>query len=149
MRIRILTLLLMAAVMSLAQARTSTDISGPTNTEAVFDGRYRKNPNATETLIQGEALRDYRLSVYRGITLTDMPDAADEIEPLLIKDGPAAREREVSYKGGRLYYAFYQMPDITENIYIFYINQHLDGGNKITLIYLKGKASREDIQRML
>lgn len=148
MRRTVLTLLMLLVILTCAQAGGTKMIHGSTHTESIFR-RYHKNPDVTETLIQGETLKAYRLSVYQGITINDRPQAADEIEPLLVKDGLRAKEREVSYREGRLYYAFYQLPCAGENVYLFYLNNHLAGGNNITLIYLRGTASRDDIQKML
>lgn len=119
---------------------------------ALFDGRYRDNPEASETILSGSALNDYDLDRYHGLTLTGRPEAAAEIEPLVAKDGATALNREVSYRGGRLYYGFYQLPGLNgRNRYLFYINQHVrnNGGNNIVVIYLEGKARRDAIMKML
>ena len=120
------------------------------NINSLFDGRYRANPAASETIIQGSRLSRYDLKNYHALTLTGVPDAAYEIERLVSKDGAKALSREVSYKQGRLYYGFYRLASHNGlRRYLFYLNQHLKGGNKIILIYLDGDADTEAIKRML
>lgn len=142
---RLITLVMLCALgvsVSLAQNRL--------NIGALFDGRYHDEPRASETQISGDKLSRYSLSLYRSLTLTDMPEAAEVIEPLVIKDGLHAQDREVSYRDGGLYYGFYQLtPRNGTQRYLFYLNQNRNKGNKIILIYLEGSASRDKIKQML
>lgn len=142
---RLITLVMLCALgvsVSLAQNRL--------NIGALFDGRYHDEPRASETQISGDKLARYALSLYRSLTLTDMPEAAEVIEPLVIKDGARAQDREVSYRDGGLYYGFYQLtPHNGTQRYLFYLNQNRSKGNKIILIYLEGSASRDKIKQML
>ncbi|MDE6198773.1 MAG: hypothetical protein K2L55_03630 [Muribaculaceae bacterium] len=142
---RILTILMLWAIgtsAALAQDRLHVG--------AVFDGRYHDEPRASETQISGGKLERYLLTLYRSLTLTDMPEAASEIEPLVTRDAAKAIDREVAYRDGGLYYGFYQLkPQGQKQRYLFYLNQNRNGGNKIILIYLEGNASREKIKEML
>lgn len=120
------------------------------NVDALFDGRYRDNKSAVETIIKGEQLRKYDLSTYHSLTLADMPEAAAEIEQLVEKDGARAISREVSYRQGHLYYGFYQLPPYKGlSRHLFYLNQNLNKGNKIMLIYLDGIATTEFVKKLL
>lgn len=124
--------------------------SSPLRSTMLLDGRYRNNPNASETIVTGKALKQYDLDIYQGLTITDAPAEADVIEKSVSSDGRKAVDREVSYREGRLYYAFLTMPpDGNTNRYVFYLNQHLAGGNKIILIYMSGKADSDKIKSML
>ncbi|MBD5228766.1 MAG: hypothetical protein HDS69_01800 [Bacteroidales bacterium] len=120
------------------------------NIGELFDGRYHDDPRASETLIEGEKLSNYQLTLYRSLTLTDMPAEAAEIVPLVTRDAAKAVDREVSYRDGGLYYGFYQLKSRGgKNCYLFYLDQNRNGGNKIILIYLEGRASRDKIKQML
>ncbi|MDE7407196.1 MAG: hypothetical protein K2M76_02145 [Muribaculaceae bacterium] len=117
---------------------------------SVLNGKYRDNPNAQETILKGEVLQDYKLKYYDGLTLTDMPEAAVQIEPLVTRDGASALHREVSYKGGTLYYAYYMLQRGCDvNRYLFYLNRYPVGGNQIVLIYMEGEAGYDRIKKML
>ncbi|MCM1520787.1 MAG: DUF6108 family protein [Lachnoclostridium sp.] len=139
-------LLLLIAVISLT---TNTLAQKNLATSAVFDGRYRGNPAASETVITGSALDGYNLDRYHGITLKNLPDEADFIEPLVIRDGSRAADKEVMYREGRLYYGFYVLPGSFSHRYLFYLNQNVAGGNKIVLVYMEGNASTSEIKKMM
>lgn len=144
--IRLIHLIVLLAIASTMWPQEGLQVN------SLFDGRYRDNPAASETILSGSALSDYELQRYHGLTLSGTPDAADKIEPIVTRDGATAINREVSYRSGRLYYGFYQLPRRNGlNRYLFYINQHVgkSGGDNIVIIYLEGKARRETIMKML
>lgn len=117
----------------------------------LFDGRYRNNPSATETVMKGGALKEYDVSLYHSITLNGIPSETREIERLVTRDGASAVEKEVSYRKGALYYGFYEFPMLHgKHRYIFYLNQYASGsGDKVILIYLEGAAQRDKIKKLL
>lgn len=116
----------------------------------LFDGKFSHNKHATEVRLTGKAVSDYDLDAYASLCLTDLPNQANEIERLLAKDAEKAIESEVINKGGRLYYAFYRMPDLAgSHRYLLYLNQHATGGNKIILAYMKGSASTKQVKQLL
>lgn len=119
------------------------------NIDSAFDGRFRSSPDAVETEISGKALRNSALEVYRSITLTD-PALTGEIEELVIKDGADAETRQVRYIEGRLYYAYYIFKPVDNyRRYLFFINSFLKGGKKMTLIYMAGEATPEQIKKLI
>lgn len=121
------------------------------NINNLFDGRYRDNDNVVETVVQGGNLSNYNIDLYHSLTLSDSPDEAASIEALVARDGAGAIDREVSYRDGGLYYAFYELKprNVIVRRYLFFLNQHRGTGNKIILIYIEGSASQEKIKKML
>lgn len=125
------------------------------NINELFDGQFREDKNAVETLISGDALADYDLNYYHSLSLSENPALADRLESLVLKDGATAVDKEVSYRGGKLYYAFYTLPPVKNKVgiamnrYIFYINQYAVGRDGIILIYLSGIASRDQVKKLL
>ena len=116
------------------------------NIEELFNGQFRDDKNTTETIITGEPLYDYNLGYYHSLTFS---------EPLVVRDGAKAVDKEVSYRGGKLYYAFYSLsPGKSKsgknvNRYLFYLNQYAVGRDGLIIIYLSGSASREQVKNML
>ncbi len=138
--------LLFVALMAALPAVAQTGL----NVNALFDGRYRNNKSAVETIIKGEQLNKYDLTTYHSLTLTGMPDAATEIERLVAKDGANSLSKEVSYRQGRIYYGFYCLPSYMGlHRYLFYLNQNLNKGNKILLIYIDGIAGTNYVIKLL
>lgn len=142
-RIILISLLLMAAVLARAQDGL--------NINRLFDGRFRKNPDATETIIKGgSSLASQGLSRYHSLTLKGAAaSSAAEAEALVLKDAARAISKEASYIDGHLYYGFFVLKPDFENRYIFYLNQHLKGGNRLILIYLQGDATPAKIKSIL
>ena len=119
------------------------------NIDSAFDGRFRSSPDAVETEISGKTLKNSALDIYRSITLTE-PALTSEIEALVLKDGAAAETRQVRYIEGRLYYAYYIFKPVDNyRRYLFFINGFLKGGKKMTLIYMAGEATPEQINKLI
>lgn len=143
MRISLLIIIMLTAVTNMA-AQQGLKIA------EILDGRYHDNPNAIETVItNNKHLREYKLKVYHGLTITGDQNAAETIGKAVAADGKAAEDREIVYKNGQPYYCFYVMPQKNgRNRYIFFLNQYAAGGNKTMLIYLEGKADRETVKKL-
>lgn len=117
---------------------------------SLFDGKYTDNPNATEIMMQGGKLSDYNLSDYHSVTIVNDKSDISQIERIIRHDGSNALEREVTYRNGGIYFAFYQLPKQNKlNRYIFYLNSYRNGGNKIMIVYLSGKASPKEIKSFI
>ena len=150
MRHRFLMFILIAlSVWSTATAQEGLNIS------KLFDGQFRDDKNAVETIITGDPLYEYDLSYYHSLSLSNDSTKVSLLEPLVTKDGATAINKEVSYRGGRLYYAFYTLPPrngklgIRVNRYIFYLNQYAVGRNGVILIYMSGGATSEQVKKLI
>ena len=54
------------------------------------------------------------------------------------------------YIEGRLYYAYYIFKPVDNyRRYLFFINGFLKGGKKMTLIYMAGEATPEQINKLI
>ena len=122
------------------------------NINRLFDGRYKKAAGATEIIVTGIQAREIGLTVYHSISVTDKTQA-EIIENLVVKDGAQAVDKEVEYRSGQLYYGFYTMKKSKrDNRYIFYLNQNLarkSPKNIVTLIYMEGLASPDEIKKLI
>lgn len=125
------------------------------NISKLFDGQFRDDKNAVETIITGDPLYDYNLGYYHSLSLSNDSTKVSLLEPLVTKDGATAVNKEVSYRGGRLYYAFYTLPPVKNklglniNRYIFYLNQYAVGRDGVILIYMSGSATREQVKKLI
>lgn len=117
---------------------------------SLFDGRYRNRPDATETVISGEALKAYNLTTFRSITLTGSDTGWQEIEKMVKRDGRDAVNKEEKIVNGRLLGAFYELPRQNgKHRYLFYLNRIINGGDKVMIIYLEGKAGLKEVRELL
>lgn len=118
--------------------------------DALFGGKYADTPGATEIVLSGSKLSPYHLTDYHSLTLTDMPDEAGKIERMVRADARTATDREVTYRDGGIYYAFYELPTRGKTrSYIVFLNRHRGGGNTVTLVYMAGKATAEQIKSFM
>lgn len=148
---RIFTIMLLCAMFSVsALAQSGLHVN------KLFS-KYRKMPNAVEVYVTGQEAERLKLSLYRSLTLTSYVDGDLLLEPSVVKDGVSALDKEVEYRDGKLYYGFYTLParkfgNETVNRYLFYLNQNLANKksvNKITIIYLEGKADADFIKSLI
>ena len=144
-RITIITLTCLLTVMA-AMAQTGLNIN------RLFDGRSKKAAGATEIIVTGVQAREIGVTVYHSLSVTEK-NQAELVEAMVVKDGAQAVDKEVEYRNGQLYYGFYTMKKgKRDNRYIFYLNQNLarkSPKNIVTLIYMEGFASQEEIKKLI
>ena len=117
----------------------------------LFDGRYAHRKDAVEVLVKGRKLKPYKLTLFRSLTL--QADSAEQrfIEHLVEADAVRAADKESGRMGGRLYYGFFCIPAGKPPFrYIFFKNtaQVSPERPEITLVYMEGEATWEELKRM-
>lgn len=110
---------------------------------------YRNLPGATETEIAGKALKDYNLSYYHGMSVDSAEDYLDRIQKMIEKDSRNATDIEKKYHNGRLKYCLLSFSNPSINRYLVYIDSGKNKSGRITMVYMEGKATRDDIAKML
>lgn len=139
----LITLILTAAG---AAAQKGLEVNPILRGEALHDQQAR-----VTTITSDQALARYGLDIYRSVAV-DHPDEATVslIEKAVRHDGGKALSREVQLRDSRLFYGFYRLPPHKgANRYLFYLNQGKAPDNKIILIFMQGRASAEQIKKML
>lgn len=140
----VLTIMLLFSAM---QAAAQSDFA----IGELFDGRFRNNPNAVETVISGDILKDTGLTLFRSIQIKNATEADANIFSSLVKrDSAKALSREEKSVGNVLQGAFYELPPKgATRRYLIYINRKQKGKDKIMLGYLEGKVSPEEVKDMI
>ena len=143
--------LLLLIIMAAAMIPAEISAQGGLNIGQAFTPRFRDLKGTTETLIVKDRLRNVNLEKYHSLSISGHPETGKELEAMVTADGRTAVSKEVRYKGGHLYYGFYQLPSIKHSVrrYIIYLNGHLAGDPKIILLYLEGSATPEQVKKML
>lgn len=118
---------------------------------AYFGSDYQKRADATEVLLGSDALKPYRLTLFRSLTLKADLHEAERIEKAIARDTRNAQSREQGKRAGRLYYGYYELPKTSDGLrrYIFYRNNALQAGSDglLTLIYMEGHATMSFIRK--
>lgn len=118
-----------------------------------FDKHYKEWKKATEVLVKGKQLKPYDLTLFRSITLKDLPEEALKIEACVMKDVEKAVDKEEGRIGERLYYGFYCLPPRYEMTYryLFYRNTSVKKDarqDEVTLVYMEGYATLDELKRI-
>jgi hypothetical protein len=117
------------------------------NISKVFDGRYSKKDFAEEATVSGSFILGEDINLYRAITVNNA-EATEFIRSQVLKDGLAAKRKEVSMRAGKLAYGIYQMPPAkgkTRKRYIFFY----ENNGKGALIYMEGDATLKEIKHAI
>ena len=116
---------------------------------AVFDGKVVPARQMKETFIQGSQLRPYNLKHYRSVSLTGDDAVLAEVSRLVLADAATATDQEVHYQGGNLIYAILTFQDgESDNRYVCYQCVTKAGRHSITLVYMTGPATLDDLKKL-
>lgn len=119
---------------------------------SLFGSKFPAHGFAKEVMLTGKHVKQYKLTLFRSITLDDAHADGALVETKVRADAAHAVEKEVGYKGSRLYYGFFRLPPARKggpNRFIFYRNNALRKDRKptLTLVYMEGSARMEDLRR--
>ena len=146
MKAKIFLILLIAILKKSLNAAATT----PASLAQLFDGTYQKKNHATETIITGAPLKPYSLSTFHSLAVTEDPLLALPLEKAAVADGAHALWKETVNKGGRMESGVYELkPQGKNRRYVLYLNSFLSGGNEAIIIYLEGKATPQQIKKLI
>lgn len=145
----LIAFMLLLTVGSAAFAQANLKING------IFQGDYVSDPEVTMTVMSGDSryLKSRHLSVlstFKG----PAEKYAKTLEPLVLADGAKAVGRNVRYKNGSLYYAFYSLPKVKSgdrelNRYIYYVTGGVPSRRRVTLVYFEGTITQEQAVKFI
>ncbi len=120
-----------------------------------INGGYSSDTKVTATYMTApnKFLSSHKLNVFASFK---GPSAtyASEVERMVLSDGSSAAAKNVRYKNGKLYFAFYMLkPVVIENNrinrYIYYLNSAANKGSDVLLVYLEGRAGERDVTELI
>lgn len=118
---------------------------------AAFEEKYTRREGAKEVLVKNLSIGTKKMTLFRSLTLPLSTEESLDIEKLVLADELQALDKERGSKSGRLYYAFFRLPEKKKNThrYIFYRNDALrKGAHPITtIIYIEGSVTMSDLRR--
>jgi hypothetical protein len=115
----------------------------------IFQGDVVPAKQMVLTEVRGGGMATYKLDYYRGITFTVDSELAEKVSALVEQDSSVAESCETEKTGGMLTYALIQ-PKVSGKIkhYLCYQARPADNQWKVTILYLEGPATLEDLQSM-
>jgi len=140
-RILILTALLLTAWTASAQ--------GDLNVGAVFDGKVVPQKAMKETFIRSSQLDPFNLEQYHSISFTGDEQILAEVSRRVLTDAENATEKEIHMNEGKLVYAILTFESANhDNRFVCYQCVSKAGSYAITLVYMHGLATLDDLKKL-
>ena len=140
-RILILTALLLTAWTASAQ--------GDLNVGAVFDGKVVPAKAMKETFIRSSQLDPFNLEQYHVVSFTGDDQVLAEVSRRVLADAENATEQEIHMNEGKLVYAILTFEAANhDNRFICYQCVSKAGNYAITLVYMHGPATLNDLKKL-
>ena len=139
---KILITCLLLVGTSVAQAQEGLAIA------PLFAGQYNHDKQAVVVLIKGDKLKEYQLSLFRSIAITDRPDDVALFEAAVRADSSKANNSETVKSGNNTIAGYYQLPPASpggENRFILFRKLSPDDAN---LIYLEGHTQLDRLIKL-
>lgn len=120
----------------------------------IFEGKAVSIKDKVETHVKGKTLEPYKLSVLRTIkfsTTANDRDIAERLFSIDMKQVDASTKEnfEMESRDGHLYYAVVQISDYQgQRRFICYQCKRTGDEYKITLAYMRGKATINELRKM-
>ena len=140
-RILILTALLLAAWTATAQDGLQV---GP-----IFEGKIVPPKAMKETFIKSAQLDPFNLERYHSVSFTGDERVLDEVSRRVLADAETATDQEIHMNEGKLVYAILTFEKANrDNRFVCYQCVSKEGSYSITLVYMHGPATLDDLKRL-
>ncbi|MBQ2331341.1 MAG: hypothetical protein II383_02930 [Bacteroidales bacterium] len=140
--------ILLCLAMMLLVAGTASAQRG-LNCHPVFRGKVVPLERMVTTEVRGGGMATYKLDYYRGVSFQADTALARKVAALVTADAEAARSCQTEKTGDLLVYALIELkPDRKVNRYLCYQARSTGFIWVITLLYLEGVATLEDLHSM-
>lgn len=128
---------------------TSMNAQQDLKTYPVFQGEVVPGKMMVVTEVRGGSMATYKLDYYKGVSFQVGEELAAKVASLVEADAAATDDRETEKTGSLLTYALLQpKSEGRNNRYLCYQARPVDGQWKITILYLEGPATLEDLRKM-
>lgn len=142
---RRILLIITASLLSIGTAHAQKDLQ----VGAIFDGKVVPTKVMKETFIRSAQLDPFNLEQYHSVSFTGDDKVLEEVSRRILADAEAATDKEVHFQGGNLIYAIltFERAD-RNNRFICYQSVSKAGSHSITLVYMRGPATLDDLKKL-
>ena len=142
---RRIVLIITALMLSIGTASAQKDLQ----VGAIFDGKVIPPKVMKETFIKSAQLDPFNLEQYRSVSFTGDDKVLEEVTRRVLADAENATDQEIHMNKGKLVYAILTFVEANrDNRFICYQCVSKDGKNSITLVYMHGPATLDDLKRL-
>jgi len=140
---------LIATLMALMMLGFSAMAQRDLNCHPVFQGKVVPGEKMVVTEVRGSRLSAYKLDYYRGVSFQVEEALAHQVASLVEADADKADVKETEKVGPLLTYALVQPTSARKtNRFLCYQARPIGDQWKVTLLYLEGTATLEDLRKM-
>lgn len=139
----IFTLLLLLPLAALSQDRLRSS--------AVFEGKVVPKDRMVETIVKGDYLKDYGLSLFRSVRMDVDDEDLESISALILEDASDSASKETEIDHNRLSYALIAFePDSgSRNFLCFQSKPSAEGtGTSVIVVYMEGDTTLTNLRKM-
>ena len=115
----------------------------------IFDGKVIPPKAMKETFIKSAQLDPFNLERYHSVSFTGDERILDEVSRRVLADAEKATDQELHMNEGHLVYAILTFKGANrDNRFVCYQCVSKDGSYAITLVYMHGPATLDDLKRL-
>ena len=142
---RRIVLIITALMLSIGTASAQKDLQ----VGAIFDGKVIPPKVMKETFIKSAQLDPFNLEQYRSVSFTGDDKVLEEVTRRVLADAENATDQEIHMNQGRLVYAILTFERANhDNRFICYQCVTKAGSHSITLVYMHGPATLNDLKKI-
>ena len=142
---RRILLTIIALLLSIGTASAQGDLQ----VGAIFDGKVIPSKVMKETFIKSSQLDPFNLEQYRSVSFTADDKVLEEVSRRVLADAENATDQEIHMNEGKLVYAILTFEATNrDNRFVCYQCVSKNGSHAITLVYMHGPATLDDLKRL-
>ncbi|MCQ2118866.1 MAG: DUF6108 family protein [Bacteroidales bacterium] len=116
--------------------------------DSLFNGSFCPEATVSTTTVRGGAIKSYNLDLFRSIKFSATDREIEKVSSWIAADSKKASMTDIDRENGRMVYALLWFEDTrNDNRYVGYQLKETDDGTFITVVYLTGKASIEQLKK--
>ena len=116
---------------------------------AIFDGKVVPRKVMKETFIKSAQLDPFNLEQYHSVSFSGDDRVLEEISGRVLADAEKATDQEIHMNEGNLVYAILTFEGTNrDNRFVCYQCVSKEGSHSITLVYMHGPATLDDLKRL-
>ena len=116
----------------------------------VFAGKVIPKKRMEETLIKGETIHKFKLTLFRSLKMEVSTTERNTIESMVLLDGEGMEtspEAEYEMKDGHLYYCIVSLPAKQKHYLCYQCYESRPDTFVVTLVYMEGWATLKDLHK--
>lgn len=115
----------------------------------IFEGKVVPPKVMKETFIKSAQLDPFNLERYHSVSFSGDDRVLEEVSRRVLADAENATDQEIHMKEGRLAYAILTFEKANrDNQFVCYQCVSQEGNHTITLVYMHGPATLDDLKRL-